>query len=479
MDISKQYAISSTEWITALAEKLDFPPLSDVLLCKLGEDISYRLREILHKCALRLRHSKRRYLKSVDINAVFRNLCDVNLSLGASESLPDYFPEVHFFPAQNHMVDILKKVYNPPCLPQLTAPLFQAEVLDTRFLEETSNYIEKVLKTIFNGSQKTFEVLLSNYSTNNFLTKGVVDKLMLIARSMLISHNAQYTKVSMRTCQLIMALTNDSKAVYPHQLDSVEKLTELLLELLLGQGFINPRLECLFKNCVLKLMLRWPVITYKFIVMLKKVLIINDERRLTNEKKAIALEILISVEPLIFFNESIASPLHLTSILIYATPSSCIWHRIALMINALLKSGKHQLSYSIISQHFGDSIIPYLTVNSELNQKSNKLRFPMIYKSKIKYIRLRNNFSSTFTRSQKIFSDLILKEPRREIKFAFSGGRLISSNNLRRDNLRANYQILRNDCPASYALIALNRLTIPKFKRKFFFDSYNLSSIIF
>ncbi|XP_023247741.1 uncharacterized protein LOC106636749 isoform X3 [Copidosoma floridanum] len=371
MDISKQYAISSTEWITALAEKLDFPPLSDVLLCKLGEDISYRLREILHKCALRLRHSKRRYLKSVDINAVFRNLCDVNLSLGASESLPDYFPEVHFFPAQNHMVDILKKVYNPPCLPQLTAPLFQeAEVLDTRFLEETSNYIEKVLKTIFNGSQKTFEVLLSNYSTNNFLTKGVVDKLMLIARSMLISHNAQYTKVSMRTCQLIMALTNDSKAVYPHQLDS-------------------------------------------------------------------------------------------------------------LMINALLKSGKHQLSYSIISQHFGDSIIPYLTVNSELNQKSNKLRFPMIYKSKIKYIRLRNNFSSTFTRSQKIFSDLILKEPRREIKFAFSGGRLISSNNLRRDNLRANYQILRNDCPASYALIALNRLTIPKFKRKFFFDSYNLSSIIF
>lgn len=43
----------------------------------------------------------------------------------------------------------------------------------------------------------------------------------------------------------------------------VDKLTELLLDLLLGQSFINPNLEVLFKVCTLKLMLRWPSIADK------------------------------------------------------------------------------------------------------------------------------------------------------------------------------------------------------------------------
>lgn len=40
-------------------------------------------------------------------------------------------------------------------------------------------------------------------------------------------------------------------------------MTDLLLELLLSQSFIHPSLEVLFKECVLKLMLRWPSIADK------------------------------------------------------------------------------------------------------------------------------------------------------------------------------------------------------------------------
>ena len=78
--------------------------------------------------------------------------------------------------------------------------------------------------------------------------EGVIDKLMSIARSMIISNNVQYTRVSTRTCQLIIAIASNSEAVYPYHLTSVDKLTELLLELLLGQSFINPNLEALFKE---------------------------------------------------------------------------------------------------------------------------------------------------------------------------------------------------------------------------------------
>jgi len=53
--------------------------------------------------------------------------------------------------------------------------------------------------------------------------EGVIDKLMSIARSMVISNNAQYTRVSTRTCQLIIAIASNSEAVYPYHLISVSK----------------------------------------------------------------------------------------------------------------------------------------------------------------------------------------------------------------------------------------------------------------
>lgn len=69
-----------------------------------------------------------------------------------------------------------------------------------------------------------FQVLLNDCTTNACLGgEGVVDKLMLIARSTIISNNAQYTRVLIRTCQLIVAIASNEKAVYPYHLNSVQK----------------------------------------------------------------------------------------------------------------------------------------------------------------------------------------------------------------------------------------------------------------
>lgn len=51
--------------------------------------------------------------------------------------------------------------------------------------------------------------------------EGVVDKLMSIARFIIISNNVQYTRVSTRTCQLIIAIASNSEAIYPYHLTSV------------------------------------------------------------------------------------------------------------------------------------------------------------------------------------------------------------------------------------------------------------------
>lgn len=76
-------------------------------------------------------------------------------------------------------------------------------------------------------------------------------------------------------------------------------------------------------------MLRWPSVANRFIPMLKGVLVRRDEQIFELKKKAIALELLAGVQPLIFLEEEADSPLSLVNVLKYATPGSNMWHKIA------------------------------------------------------------------------------------------------------------------------------------------------------
>lgn len=125
-----------------------------------------------------------------------------------------------------------------------------------KLTEARHNYAKRALKILFNGSQKTFQVqkntnictyeipfdilllnkciffncqvLLNDCITNVHLgDEGVIDKLISLARSMVISNNAQYTRVSTRTCQLIIAIASNSEAVYPYHLISVNNIIVL------------------------------------------------------------------------------------------------------------------------------------------------------------------------------------------------------------------------------------------------------------
>lgn len=109
-------------------------------------------------------------------------------------------------------------------------------------------------------------------------------------------------------------------------------MTELLLDLLLGQGFVNPNLETLFKDCALKLMLRWPSVLNRSIPMIKSVLVNRNEYIYEVKKKTIALELLAGAQPVIFLNEDIHSPISFINILNYATPGSSIWSKIAVRL---------------------------------------------------------------------------------------------------------------------------------------------------
>ena len=63
------------------------------------------------------------------------------------------------------------------------------------------------------------------------------------------------------------------------------------------------------------------------------------------------------------------------------------------------------------------------------------------------------------------------------LRFAFAGGRPVPPDNLKRASLRADYEFLRSEMPATVALVASRRLLIFKNKHKMFGDAYNLGNI--
>ncbi|CAK9799283.1 hypothetical protein ANTQUA_LOCUS1949 [Anthophora quadrimaculata] len=477
---TRKYAVLSTDWISAIGEELGMHPLPDSLLKRLAEDASYRLREVLHKCVTRLKHSKRKRLTSTDVNAVITNLCDVDPILGAPESMPEYHTEAKVFIPNERIVNLVQKINDPLNISQSNVPIIQeTEICDVRLTEARNNYAKRALKTLFNGSQKTFQVLINDCATNAHLSgEGVVDKLMSIARSMMISNNAHYTRVSTRTCQLIIAIASNSEAVYPYHLASVDKLTKLLLELLLGQSFINPNLEVFFKECALKLMLRWPSVADKYIPTLENVLLKEDKGIVDGSKKKImAMELLASIQPLIFFQHEMDSPLSVHTVLKFAPSGSTLWQKIALAICAFIKSESHILDIEAFMEHYGDSLLPYLPISykSKVDAFKKPNPLPITIKSKIKYVNVRPVVSNRLLWDrQTAFPDSTLRGPRREIRFAFAGGRPVPPSNLRRVSLRANYQILRSELQATLALVASRRLLVLKDKRKRPSDTYNL-----
>lgn len=107
----------------------------------------------------RLKHSKRKRLTSTDVNAVITNLCDVDPIMGASDQMPSYHSEAKVYVPHENFIDLANKAVSPVSLSQPGAPFIQEnEICDAKLTEARHSYAKRALKTLFNGSQKTFQV---------------------------------------------------------------------------------------------------------------------------------------------------------------------------------------------------------------------------------------------------------------------------------------------------------------------------------
>jgi len=171
------------------------------------------------------------------------------------------------------------------------------------------------------------------------------------------------------------------------------------------------------------------------------------------KKRIMAVELLASIQPLIFFQHEAEHMLSIQNILYYyASPGSVIWQRIAVSITVILlelyficrlyssstfvvvqlavcafvRSQGHMFDLVPLIDHYGDSLLPYLPANYEGNAKEKKTgELPIVIKNmKMKYVKVTSLLNRTLWDRQTAFPDSTLRGPRREIRYVSSNLKL-------------------------------------------------------
>lgn len=163
-----------------------------------------------------------------------------------------------------------------------------------------------------------------------------------------------------------------------------------------------------------------------------------------------AIELLASVQPLIFFQREAEHILSIQNILeYYALPGSDIWQRVAVSIStsyyfncsfifpeilsfhvchyqltvcAFVRSQGHVFHLAPLIEHYGDSLLPYLPATCDGNAREIKEKkpgtLPIIIRGKMKDVKVRSLLHNrTLWDRQTVFPDSTLRGPRREIRY--------------------------------------------------------------
>ena len=143
----KQFAVFSSLSVQACADAVGISGLSDEILKKLSEDASYRVREIISKSCEFMRYSKRKMLKSVDVDRALQwsNVQPIN---GSNDSLEFNSTEGVYYSIDS-LIDLKELALSELQPLQTHQIVLQTEWLNNKNLHSTAMKEKKVSEGIY------------------------------------------------------------------------------------------------------------------------------------------------------------------------------------------------------------------------------------------------------------------------------------------------------------------------------------------
>ncbi|XP_076803119.1 TAF6-like RNA polymerase II p300/CBP-associated factor-associated factor 65 kDa subunit 6L [Clavelina lepadiformis] len=206
----RKFAIFSPSSIQNYAESIGISNLPESILQKLGEDISYRLREITSKSCEFMRHSRRGKLKASDIDRAMR-WSNIQLIKGAPDST-DFRVIEQMYVIPDPVVDLQQLALDQMEPSQLKPASLSTEWLSTddpavnpqndslqetthpasleqRTSEEYTMYYSTTVECILSDNKPLFQEMLKDISSNPRIGHLVPYFVDFFSQANLISHN--------------------------------------------------------------------------------------------------------------------------------------------------------------------------------------------------------------------------------------------------------------------------------------------------
>ncbi|RWS13074.1 TAF6-like RNA polymerase II p300/CBP-associated factor-associated factor 65 kDa subunit 6L [Dinothrombium tinctorium] len=195
----EKFIIFNPESIKAFAESSGVQSIDECVFILLAEDVSYRIREVVNNASQIMKHSKRKLLKTVDINKSLKR-SDCKPVFGYSDKTPStvvHIPEANLFCFDDREIDLLStavsiiendyKIELKTNDHKLNVDWLSVEENVNDSLLETNveineekdrsllitQYYENIVKTILWGDSNTVSLALKELSSNSRVQRVV------------------------------------------------------------------------------------------------------------------------------------------------------------------------------------------------------------------------------------------------------------------------------------------------------------------
>ncbi|KAJ9590983.1 hypothetical protein L9F63_015989 [Diploptera punctata] len=255
----RKYGQISYDSVVAAAESNGITGLQEDVAKQLAEDVSYRLREIIHKCSVHMRQNKRRKLTTADVNAVFQ-ISDVPTiygHVGAEEQINYvYIKEANIFVPAEVEIELPAMALSNTVYIQKRAPFVKGDWINADTSSEAGvksedskpvyqppshliTYYKHISKIIMGSSEKHLQVVLKDLQCNNKIGPVIMYLINMLTLGLSkLSRGGPGTFLRHRFLRTIEALTVNTY-IKPNTNISVHHLISMVLKCVLDPALIE------------------------------------------------------------------------------------------------------------------------------------------------------------------------------------------------------------------------------------------------
>ncbi|XP_022913309.1 uncharacterized protein [Onthophagus taurus] len=234
----RKYAGIGPESILTYSEQAGFEHLSEDVCYGLAEDISYKLRYVIHDSLIKARLSGRNHILSTDLDATFQDL-NIDKVYGAT-STPNWigFGDQNLYYLDDPMVNLIELSEQPCSFTQPGEVVVNKKwVPDTKDTEVMRNYFKTMCSAIVSNNQELSQYALNDIKQNTHI--GPITDWFYHFGYLLLSKDITYDSLTTSALSLIKCLEQNQIAILSVSEKPLKLLVRLLLQRLL-RGITTP-----------------------------------------------------------------------------------------------------------------------------------------------------------------------------------------------------------------------------------------------